>query len=353
MSYLLGRNSSYIILILCLFIIASILTGCGLFPEEQVQETPELIEPPEPDIVTEVVERGSIREEISSLARVAAAEEQELYFTRDGRVGEISVSYNDMVTEGDMLARLDVDDLEFDYQLAQLDLRREELLLEQKENLVGIEISEYDWEIEKINYEKTKMQVERMQKDLEESTIYAPFEGRITSISISETDMVEEYTNVITIADPTELELHMQVSANEQQRIVPGLDAEVRLDTGSWVEAEVTEVPSLTAEIAPGTPDRRIRIRLKNPEELAAEYEVAEDELLEYDSLLQASIILQERQDTLLLSQGSVREYGDRSYVRVIEDDVRREIDVETGLEAGNKIEIIDGLEEGDEVIAR
>ena len=340
-------------LLLFILLIMFVISGCALFPEEQIQDTPELIEPPEPDIVTETVERGAIQREISGLARVAAAEESELYFTRDGRIGEIFVSYNDVVEEGEILARLDIDDLEFDYQLAQLDLKREELMLEQQKNLVGIEISEHEWELAQIDYDKTKMRVERMENDLEQSTIYAPFDGRVTSISISETDMVEEYTNVMTIADPTDLELHMQVSANEQQQIVPGLKAEVRLETGDWVDAEVREVPSLTAEIAPGTPDRRIRIRLKNPRKLAEDLAIAEDELLEYDSLLQSSIILEEREDTLLLSQGSVREYGDRTYVRVIEDDIRREIDIEIGLEAGNKVEILDGLSEGDEVIAR
>lgn len=339
-------------MIAVLIMFSFLISGCNLLPEEEIQEPPELIEPPEPNIVTETVQRGSIREEITGLARVAAAEESDLYFTRDGRVGEVLVSYNDIVEKGERLAQLEIEDLEFEYELALLDLKKERMALERKESLVGHEISEFELEMARIDLQKLEMRIDRMADRLAASTIYAPFEGRVTSISMRETDYIEEYTSVISIADPSELELHMRVSASDLQQLVSGLEAEIILEDGTLVEAVVTEVPSLSAEISPGTPDRRVRLKLKNPAETAQRLGREEDELLEYDTLLRSRIILQKREDTLLLSRGAVREYGDRTFVRILEDDVRREVDVKLGLESDNRVEVLDGLQEGDEVIS-
>ena len=346
-------KKSFIFLLLTV-IISLFITGCGLLPEEEVREEPELIEPPEPSIATEIVERESIAEEISGLGRVAASQEAELYFNQSGRVSDIYVRRNEVVEEGQRLAQLDLDELEFEHQLALLDLEREKLRLQQQEQLVGSQISQLDWELEQLNYQQTKLQVEKMEETIEAATIDAPFDGRITSISMSATDEVREYEDVITVADPDELILYMRVSAEEQQDIVPGLEAEVQIDDNLWVEGEVIEVPSVTAEIAPGEPDRRIRIQLVNQEKIAEEHGIPVDEQLSYDSLIQARIIMQRKEDALVLPQSAVREYGDRTFVRVIDEDgIRREVDVELGLETGKRVEIVDGLEEGDEVIAR
>ncbi|MFW5985343.1 MAG: efflux RND transporter periplasmic adaptor subunit [Halanaerobiaceae bacterium] len=331
-----------------------LLSGCGLLPEENVQQEPELVEPPEPNIAKEVVKKGTMTEEITGLSRVAAAEEADLYFTRSGRVSELYVERNQEVEEGERLAELELGDLEFEYELAKIDLEKARLNKERKEKLVGVELSEYDWKIEKLDYKKINMRVERMEQTIAESTIDAPFTGRIISLSTSETDQVGEYEDIITLADTSELILHMEVDKDELRQVTPKLDAKVELERGFWIDADVVDVPSSNAEISPGEPDRRIRIQLTDPQKAAEELGVSEEELLTYNSLEQTRIILQEKEDILFLPKGAVREYGDRTFVRVIDENgVRREIDVELGLESGNKVEIVDGLKEGDEVIAR
>ena len=67
--------------------------------------------------------------------------------------------------------------------------------------------------------------------------------------------MVDEFAEVMVIADPTELELQMNVTQRNLSKIVPGLKAKVQIGQGIWLPAEVTRVPSVSAELDPGQPD--------------------------------------------------------------------------------------------------
>lgn len=347
------NNAKKIFSIFLLFLIAVFfLAGCALFPEEKVSEAPVLKEPPAPRVNVVKVERGYISEEITGLARVAAKNEKSLYFIKSGRVKDVLVDYGDWVEEGQVLARLEVGDLENQLAMARLDLEKMELELERMKFLHGTLVSDYDLRLKEIDYEKAKLQIERLEDILHGSTIYAPFNGRITSLSIRETAMVDEFAEVMVIADPTELELQMNVTQRNLSKIVPGLKAKVQIGQGIWLPAEVTRVPSVSAELAPGQPDLRVRLEI-DFDQILAEGNIPPGQGLRYNALLPTAIIIQEKEDALLLPPAAIREYGNRTFVLVKDGDYRREIDVKLGIQTDTKVEILEGLEEGQEIITR
>ncbi|MEJ6951059.1 efflux RND transporter periplasmic adaptor subunit [Natronospora cellulosivora (SeqCode)] len=352
------NNNIYKILVLLFipFMFLS-LTACSLFPEETVDSTPELREPPQPRLSFETVERGTIRQEISGLSRVAPKKEQELYFEKNGRVREIFVSQGDDVEKGQPLARLETGDLEFEYKQASLDLERFELEKERMEFLLGSTVSEYDLRLKEIDYKKLKLRVERLKEELDNSTIYAPFDGRVISLSMREADMVEGFARVMSIADISELELQMNVHSRDLNKILAGQRASVQVERGLWIDAEVKHVPSPFSEIAPGQQDLRVRIDFINLEELLEELEeefnMGIEHIYRFNNLLSTRIIIQEIEDALLLPPAAIREYGRRTFVLIQDEDFRKEIDIKTGLETSTRVEILEGLEEGQEVISR
>ena len=74
---------------------------------------------------------------------------------------------------------------------------------------------------------------------------------------------------------------------------------------------------------------------------------------MRYNALLPTAIIIQEKEDALLLPPAAIREYGNRTFVLVKDGDYRREIDVKLGIQTDTKVEILEGLEEGQEIITR
>ncbi|MFP4661656.1 MAG: efflux RND transporter periplasmic adaptor subunit [Halanaerobiales bacterium] len=347
------KKSTFFIFIISIIIVV-LISGCSLLPEERVDEAPVLKDPPEPRLSLLEVERGYIAEEITGLSRVAAVNEKSLYFENDGRVKEIFVDYGEWVEEDQPLARLEVGDLEYQLELARLDMRKIELEKERMSFLQGTSVSDYDLQLKEIDYEKVRLRFENLQKTLVASTIYAPFRGRVTSMSMQETNMVEEFARVMTVADPSELELQMTVSQRDINKIVPGLRARVQMgEEGNWLEAIVRKVPSPGAEIAPGQPDLRVHLDIIDFEKILEENNISREQMLKFNALLNTSIIIQEKENSLVLPRSAIREYGDRTFVLIKDGDFRKEVDIETGIETRTKIEIVEGLEEGQQVISR
>ena len=93
---------------------AGILLCCGLFPKEKTAQEPILPEPPTTSSsITYPVTRGDIEEGIEGTAQITAVREVALYFKEAGRIREINAAPNQKVAAGDVLARLDIGDLEY------------------------------------------------------------------------------------------------------------------------------------------------------------------------------------------------------------------------------------------------
>lgn len=335
------RHYTALALILVCVLLAA---GCELLPKEVIDEPPPLLKPPEARTITYEVERGYIAEEITGLARVAAVREEQLYFTESGRLDELNVEYNEAVKKGELLAKLNIGDLEFQYKLAKLSHQQKEIEHEKVKPWVGKPggMNRFDYQVFLLDLEKSRLNLERLKARMDGSTIYAPFDGRITSIRAQIGKTVGEYDTVLVIADPTDLQLVMQVNDRELQKLTTGLPVKIKLLSGEWVDGEVVSVPAFGDVLPDGQPDRRVIILPKDP-----------GLKLEFDDLMQVAIVVQEKHDALIIPKAALRRYMGRSFVRVKEGDARREVDVETGIESSTHVEIVKGLEEGQIIIGK
>lgn len=117
--------------------------GCTLLPSAQSSQrsvqgqagpTPTPI--PTPIVPTKPVyevQQGEVVNIIQFTGRVAPVVEKELFFRTSGRVRNVYVERNDLVTEGQILADLEIDDLERELTSTQLDLERAEQQLAEAE----------------------------------------------------------------------------------------------------------------------------------------------------------------------------------------------------------------------------
>jgi hypothetical protein len=63
------------------------------------------------------------------------------------------------------------------------------------------------------------------------------------------------------------------------------------------------------------------------------------------------SIVTDRAENVLIIPRVGLRSYQGRSYVRILDGDVRREVDVVKGIETATEVEIRRGLEEGQKII--
>jgi len=64
-------------------------------------------------------------------------------------------------------------------------------------------------------------------------------------------------------------------------------------------------------------------------------------------------VTLEEKQDALWLPPAAIRTFAGRKFVQVEEDGRQRRVDVTIGIESAERVEITEGLEEGQVVVGQ
>ena len=321
----------------CLFAFA----GCGALERERELETPALPEPPQSSrIVTYPVERRDLVDGVEGYASVSAIRETALYFTESGRLHLLAVEPQERVQEGQLMAQLEIRDLAHRLTLAEIDLTMARLRLEHAAAMD----SPFETRVRELEVGRAEAEVRYLGSRVEAASIRAPHAGVIRRVQAQVSDLVKEFEPIIEMVDPSELELQMRINQDEYSRIEAGQRSRVEIETDRWVEATVTQAVHRNPRF-----DASVR-----REEFVVHLALATPPSdLRLGAGMAALIILTERRDTLAIPGAALREFRDRSYVRVLEGEVRREVDVKVGVRTATHAEILEGLEAGELVIGK
>lgn len=140
---------------------ALLLTACSLGGQggtaSQATPTP-LPTPIVPEKPIYTVEQGTVVNTLEFTGRVSPVLEQELFFKSDGFIADVYFDRGDQVAQGDLLAQLEIGDLQNRMAQQQLALQTAELTLEKAEESTADQLLEAQ-----INLDKLTLQLEREQ----------------------------------------------------------------------------------------------------------------------------------------------------------------------------------------------
>ena len=193
--------------------------------------------------------------------------------------------------------------------------------------------------------QRAQANLNKASASLENLEIRAPFDGQVLSVSISPGSQVTSYQNVITLADPDHLEIVCLPSPDELSQLSVGQSATVRLSSQPGVElaAELRQMPVTglaSTTTSAQSRDQSVRLQISDA-----------DANLTLGEAATAIIFLDERTDTLWLAPGALRTFQGRDFVIVQDGDLQRRVDLRLGLRSTDRIEVLEGLEEGQVVI--
>lgn len=191
-----------------------------------------------------------------------------------------------------------------------------------------------------------QLEVERIQTQIASGRLYSPFAGTISEIGARPGDSVEAYRAVVSVIDDSELELLVEgVTSQDSNRI--GLGQEVAITfsrvPGQTFSGVVTKLPTAaTSSAATINPDRAFHIDFQKP-----------DAPLEVGDIAQVIVTMKRVDDALWLPPQAVRAFEGRRFVVVKDGDRQRRQDVRVGIVSLERIEILEGLNEGDVVVGQ
>lgn len=307
-----------------------------------------------------------------------------------GRIVRIGVEEGQRVQKDDFLLKLDstqyeamadrdralISSYKADLIRAEATLKKDEKFYERQKKLYDekliseelLESANAQYEISKAQHQAIIFQIEQAQASLQSTldtlskTVYhSPIDGIITSLRVEEGEiamigtMNNPGTILMTIADLSVMEVEVEVDETDVIGVKNGQMAEVRVDAlpDQTIEGKVTEIGSSALQqttTAQESKDFKVVITLENP-----------PESLKPGLSASADIITAEKQDVLAVpisalvlreKEGENNNNDDQEEgVYVVENSRVKFSPVEKGIMGEMVIEIISGLEEGQEIV--
>jgi len=186
-------------------------------------------------------------------AKVEASRRVNLAFENvDGRVIEIKVKPGDKVKKGQALAKIDPTNYKSELRLAQAMLDETKSDFERYKTLVKSgAVAVADFEKRKRNYEMAQSKYRIAKKNLDDTTLRAPFAGMIGAKYIEENQNVRAKQKIFQLQNDSEIEVSINIPEQDMARAKRGEDRE---------KAAV----ALDAKVSfPTNPDKKYPLSLK------------------------------------------------------------------------------------------
>ena len=195
-----------------------------------------------------------------------------------------------------------------------------------------------DFELARVAIEQASAAVELANLQLDEATIEAPFDGVIAELYISEGSSVgPQAPAALEVSD----DVRMSVGIEEARIGQIAKDQKAALQVDTYPDQSFPAVVSSIAPIADkDTHTFRVEIT-----------PLDENRQLRSGMFANLSILIDEKQGTLLVPLDAITEVNGQESVYVIEDNVAELRPVTTGLTNDGYIEILSGLEQGETIV--
>jgi multidrug efflux pump subunit AcrA (membrane-fusion protein) len=341
----LSRSRKEVVKVVTVVVTAAfMLAGCSLLPrEEQALKAP-LVKPAQENYRTVKVEKGTIVKQVSGSGSLESVAMDVAQFTgQGGRIASIAVHSGDKVKKGDLLVQLSMDGLDLQLKEQELALERAKYAYRQTKqsgsDADALRIASLQMDIEQIKYD-------RLNKQFNSKQLRAGIDGQIIFVEdLKEGDMVEPYQTLVTVADPTKLRVALRVeNSNDIKDVDVGMSADITLQKET-VQGKVVQTPSSSPQtLNKDLADKYAKTLYIEAAQLPKAAEIG--------SSVDVQIVTQKKDNVLKIPRSGLRSYLGRNFVRVLEEGKRiREVDVEQGLVAPTEVEIVRGLQEGQDII--
>lgn len=180
-----------------------------------------------------------------------------------------------------------------------------------------------------------QLQVDQIKANIARSSLYAPIDGQVLEVNIKPGDSAQAFASVIVIgkADPKEAIATLAIGDAQKLSVSLVGVCQVANKPETAVQCIVRRIPASARDA-----DQTTRV--------AASF----DEL-PIGTLIDIDMPLQVRENVLWLPPAAVQTFQNRTFVIIQTPDGQRVVDVVIGLRTDDRVEIKDGLNEGDVVV--
>lgn len=318
---------------------ALLLSGCGVGEAAVVAEEA-APEPPAVPVEVTGVARGDVEATYSVTAVLEAEVESRITSRVQGDVLAILVEEGDLVSAGQLLARLDTRRIELQARRIQANVDRISNELQRAHGLYaqGL-ISEEEYDRLRFDLQATRAELESVLLDESYAEIRAPVAGIVSQRAIKLGNHLMPGDHAFTVTQLDTIEARVQVPQNEQGRIAAGQTVRLGFD-------------ALPGRVFSGTVER------VNPviDSTTGTFSVIVVPDAEAGELMpgmfgRVDIVYDQHEDALLVPAYALRQEDDLQLLYVVQDGIAQRREVQLGYRQDGHVEVLSGVAEGESIV--
>jgi len=350
-------------------------------------------------VTVDKVKRTNLTAIISASGEIKPKKNVNISAHVPGRIVKIGVKEGQEVKAGDFLLKLDSTQYEANAERdratiqsyraelikAEASLKKNRSDYDRQKKLYDNQLSSKDQleqakaqlDIGEATYNSINFQIEQAQASLKSTldnlgkTVYvSPIDGIITSLRVEEGEvamigtMNNPGTVLMTIADLSVMEVEVEVDETDVIGVQMDQEASIRVDAfpNQVFKGKVTEIGSsaiqkLTAGSTQESKDFKVVITLDNPSKLlkpglSASADIVTAEKKDVFAVPISALVLREKKEEGAAAADKNKKAGEEEGIYVVDKGRAKFIPVKKGIMGGLQIEIVSGLQDGQEIIA-
>lgn len=287
------------------------------------------------------VETGTVSSYIRSTANLVSDNEVKVLTESDGRIARLYVDEGDWVSKGQTLATLDREDTGIDLAKRQVKSENSRLAYERGERMLreGL-ISQETFEKLRMENEMSRQEVAEARYRIGKTAIRAPFSGRITSCIVEQGQHLRAGEELFNLADFDPLVAYIHLPEREVLGLKPGRETRITLKADEDVKFR-GRIRQISPVVDPATGTVKVTVEAVNPLPAA----------VRPGGFVTIDVIRESRPGAVLLPRQAVLRELQSAHVFVAKNGIAEKRLVQLGLEEGERIEVLAGVEPGERVI--
>jgi len=177
--------------------------------------------------------------------------------------------------------------------------------------------------------------VANLQRRVDELTVRSPVDGIVGSVDVRQRSAVAANDPLLTVVDLSVFEIELAIPESYADDLAVAMPAEIT-HGGSRYTGQLT---SVSPEVRNGQVVGRVRFTGEAPADLRQNQRVG------------VRLVLEERPDALMVDRGAFFESGGGRVAYTVTDGIARRTPIATGATSIGKVEVLQGLREGDRIV--
>ena len=222
------------------------------------------------------------------------------------------------------------------------------------------EMDPIEFEEASIAFEEQRQTIVDLENEIADAALKAPFAGTVVQLNVQKGDSIKAYDPICIIADTSRLVVAAKISKGDLEKVTIGMPAVVNITSAGEFKGTVKLLPMNTSDDnsqggggggggMPGGGESKI----ERPEDFL-QIDIGEMPAgVTRGTPLSVNIITNRKENAVVIPLSALRSIGSRSYVLVIDENGRREVDVAVGQQTATQAEILEGLTPGQKVVGR